>query len=460
MIHFMSTQNITCWTRPLHRAKIFYMNQRGVGELDFGDQSSLDSALSVVAKGLNESGILRVTRQVRGMLARGEKVANLTVGDFDPRYFPIPEKLTEEIQAAVSRGETNYPTPEGMLPLREAISEFVYRTAGVRYPVDAIVVCSGGRPVIYGAYRALINPGDKVLYSVPSWQNDAYSWLTGGESIEIEATDKTNFQPTLEELAPHIPEAQMLCLCSPGNPTGAVMSEESLKEILTAVVDENRKRQSAGKRPLFVLHDQMYGALVSRGQKHTWPAAVVPESARYVISVDGVSKAYAGTGLRVGWMLVAPAVGKRIRDLLSHAGAWAPRAEQVAVSRFLCDQGAIAEFRKEMDARLEDRLTVMHEGFQALERDGYPVTSINPQGAIYFSACFALHGRAFGGKKLETDEDIRSVLLEQAGVAVVPFTAFGVRGDTGWFRLSAGAVSMDELREMFPRIRSLLDKIS
>jgi aspartate aminotransferase len=436
------------------------MTLRGTGELDFGDQSSLDSALSNVARGLNESGILRVTRQVRGMLARGEKVANLTVGDFDPRYFPIPQKLADEIQAAIGRGETNYPTPEGMLPLREAISEFIYRNTGVRYPVEAIVVCSGGRPVIYGTYRAIINPGDKVLYSVPSWQNDSYSWLTGGESIEIEAKDDTNFQPTLEQLAPHIPEAAMLCLCSPGNPTGSVMGAEQMTEILEAVVDENRKRESAGRRPLFVLHDQMYGQLVSRGQKHTWPAAVVPESARYVISADGVSKAYAGTGLRVGWMLVAPAVGARIRDILSHAGAWAPRAEQLAVARFLCDQSAIDEFRREMDARLAERLTAMHEGFQTLERDGYPVASINPQGAIYFSACFDLRGRSFDGQKISTDEDIRTLLLQQAGVAVVPFTAFGVKGDTGWFRLSAGAVSMDELREMFPRIRSLLDQIS
>jgi aspartate aminotransferase len=88
------------------------MTLRGTGELDFGDQSSLDSALSNVARGLNESGILRVTREVRGLLARGEKIANLTVGDFDPRYFPIPHKLADEIQAAIGRGETNYPTPE------------------------------------------------------------------------------------------------------------------------------------------------------------------------------------------------------------------------------------------------------------------------------------------------------------------------------------------------------------
>src|SRR5665811_2196893 len=204
------------------------MTQSEAGQLDFGDQSSLDAALSVKARGLQESGILRITRQVRAMIARGETVVNLTVGDFDPRYFPIPKKLAEEIQAAVGRGETNYPTPEGMLPLRQAISDYVFRTAQVRYPVEAIVVCSGGRPVLYGAYRAIVNRGDKVLYSVPSWQNDAYSWLTGAESIEILATRKTGFQPTLEQLAPHLPDAAMLCLCSPGNPTGTVMTAEQL----------------------------------------------------------------------------------------------------------------------------------------------------------------------------------------------------------------------------------------
>jgi len=435
------------------------MTDNETGQLDFGDQTSLDSALSVTARGLQESGILKITRHVRGMIARGEKVINLTVGDFDPRYFPIPKKLAEEIQAAIGRGETNYPTPEGMLPLRQAISDYVFRTAGVRYPVEAIVVCSGGRPVLYGAYRALINPGDKVLYSVPSWQNDSYSRLSGGESIEIEGTAENGFQPTLEQLAPHFPDAAMLCLCSPGNPTGTVMTAEQLTEILRAVVAENRKREAAGKRPLFVLHDQMYGALVTKGQTHTYPAAVVPESARYVISADGVSKAYAGTGLRIGWMLVPPAIGARIRDLLSHAGAWAPRAEQFAVAKFLNDPEAIAEFRKEMDARLAERLSAMFEGFSCMKSDGYPVDSINPQGAIYFSACFRIHGRSFNGKKLETDDEIRVLLLEQAGVAVVPFQAFGIRADTGWFRLSAGSVSMEEIEEMFPRLRGLLDKI-
>src|SRR4029078_5528004 len=135
------------------------MTQREDVALDFGDQSTLDASLSVMAHKLAESGILRTTRQVRGMLARGETVVNLTVGDFDPRYFPIPRKLSQLIQSAVARGETNYPNPEGLPSLRQSISDYVFRTARIRYPLDAIVVCSGGRPVLYGAYRAILNPG-------------------------------------------------------------------------------------------------------------------------------------------------------------------------------------------------------------------------------------------------------------------------------------------------------------
>src|SRR4051794_28877422 len=174
--------------------------------LDFGDQKSLDASLSTAVRGLQESGILRITRQVRGMLARGETIVNLTVGDFDPRYFPIPNELSEALQAAVARGETNYPNPEGIPALRQAISDYVFRTSGVRYPLDSIVVCSGGRPVLYGAYRAVIDPGDKVLFSVPSWQNDSYAWLTGGESIVVEGSAETGFQPTMEQIRPHLGE--------------------------------------------------------------------------------------------------------------------------------------------------------------------------------------------------------------------------------------------------------------
>jgi aspartate aminotransferase len=112
-----------------------------------------------------------------------------------------------------------------------------------------------------------------------------------------------------------------------------------------------------------------------------------------------------------------------------------------------------------MDARIAERLGAMHTGFTELKDAGYPVDSINPQGAIYFSAQFRLHGRKVDGRRVNTDEEIRSLLLERAGMAVIPFQAFGVQADTGWFRLSAGAVSLDELRSLFPRIRTLLDEV-
>ena len=112
-----------------------------------------------------------------------------------------------------------------------------------------------------------------------------------------------------------------------------------------------------------------------------------------------------------------------------------------------------------MDASIAERLEAMFEGFESLKSARYPVDSINPQGAIYFSAQFKLHGRSVAGEEIVTDEQIRNLLLVRAGAAVVPFQAFGVQGDTGWFRLSAGAVSLDEIRSLFPRIKALLDEV-
>jgi aspartate aminotransferase len=146
----------------------------------------------------------------------------------------MPRRAAAE--RAVAGGETNYQNPEGLPALRQSISDYVFRTAGVRYPLDAIVVCSGGRPVLFGAFTAVANPGDKVIFSVPSWQNDSYSWLARAESIVIEATLDTGFQPTIEQIRPHLHEAVMLCICSPGNPTGTVMGRKQLDDILRAAV--------------------------------------------------------------------------------------------------------------------------------------------------------------------------------------------------------------------------------
>ena len=223
-------------------------------------------------------------------------------------------------------------------------------------------------------------------------------------------------------------------------------------------MDENAKRTKAGRRHLFLLFDQVYGTLVFGGIKHEHPAALVPEVAPWLITVDGISKGLAATGLRVGWLLAAPEVTSRMRDLIGHIGAWAPRPEQVATAKFLRNEAAVDAFRKTMNAAVDERLEALYAGFNAMKADGFPVECIQPQGAIYLSLRIAIAGRSLDGRRLDGNDAIRKAILEHAGLAVVPFQAFGLMEETGWFRLSVGAVSMDEIAQMFPRLRALLTR--
>ncbi len=424
--------------------------------LDFGNQATLDRSLSGMARRLRGSVILRIAGEVRAMIAAGKPVCNLTVGDFDPKQFPIPTVLKDAIVKALDQGETNYPPSEGLLALRKAIADYVDREQGVRYPVESVLVAGGGRPVVYAAFRTVLDPGDTVVYSVPSWNNDYYAEITDTKSIAVEATRENGFQPTLAQIAPHLPIASLLCLCSPGNPTGTMMSAEQLSQILDAVVAENRVREAAGRRQLFVLFDQIYGSLVYPPSEHANPVGLVPAAAPYVIALDGISKAFAATGLRLGWVLAAPAVIARMKDLLGHVGAWAPRAEQVGTAEFLANPDAITDYRTEMHRGLMARLDALYQGFAQLKSEGHPVDCINPQGAIYLSLRLNLVGKVIAGRAIQTNEDIRQLLLERAGLAVVPFQAFGLPGDSGWFRISVGACSLADIDQAFPRVRALL----
>jgi aspartate aminotransferase len=177
----------------------------------------------------------------------------------------------------------------------------------------------------------------------------------------------------------------------------------------------------------------------------------VPESARWTIIIDGISKAFAATGLRVGWTVAPAHITARMRDILGHVGAWAPRPEQVAVAKFLSMRDAIDSFHDGMIRDLRLRLDLLYNGFESMRRDGLPVRAFTPQGAMYLSVQFQLAGH--------TNEEIRRLLLDRAGFAVVAFQAFGLRKDSGWFRLSAGAVSPQEIEEGLRRVRETLQSL-
>jgi aspartate aminotransferase len=411
-----------------------------------------DDTVGTMVRGLIGSEILRIAGEIRELVAQGKQVCNLTVGDFSPREFPIPAALGEAIATALKAGETNYPPSDGVLALRQAVVRFYERALGLKYPLESVLIAGGARPVIYAIFRAVVDAGETVIYPVPSWNNNHYSYMVGAKRVEVVTSPEHGFMPTVEQLAPHLSEARLLCLCSPLNPTGTMISPESLKDISRRVVAENRQREAQGRKPLIVMYDQIYWTLTFGQAKHVTPLELVPELAPYTVFVDGISKAFAATGVRVGWAVGPPSIISRMKDVLGHVGAWAPKAEQVAVARFLDDVPAVASYLETMKRRVDERLVALHQGLSAMREAGLPVRSIAPQGAIYLSAQFDLIGKA----GLKTNDDIRKLLLDKAGFALVPFQAFGLKDDTGWFRLSVGAVSMEEIQVALPRVEAVL----
>jgi aspartate aminotransferase len=412
--------------------------------------------VSSMAEGLVGSEILKIAADVRHAVAAGEPVCNLTVGDFAPRQFRIPPSLEAGIVQAYADGETNYPPSDGVPALREAVARFYARRLGLAYPAATVLVAGGGRPLIYGAYRALVDDGDRVLYPVPSWNNNHYAHLTGANGVPIVCGADTDFLPTAEQLAPHVAGARLIALCSPLNPTGTLFDPGVLADICDLVLAENARR-GPGERPLYVLYDHIYWMLTFGNARHATPPGLRPAMARYTVFVDGVSKAFAATGVRVGWTAGPPDVIDRMSGLLGHVGAWAPRPEQVAVARLLDDDAAIDAWHGRMKPAIEARLTALHAGLAALSAAGLPVRTIPPRAAIYLTAQFDLLGRRTpAGDVLSCGEDIRRYLLAEAGLAMVPFSAFGASDDSGWCRLSVGAVSPEDIADLLPRLEAAL----
>lgn len=416
-------------------------------------RTDAERGLSSMAKGLVGSEILKIAAQVRALIAAKHEVCNLTVGDFASKQFPIPQLLSDETSAALERGETNYPPSDGMPELRKAVQRVYRERLGISYPLESILIASGARPCIYATYRAVVDPGEQVFYPVPSWNNNHYVQLVGARAIELPVGPETNFLPTAAMLRKSVGNARLIVISTPVNPTGTVMPVEEVRALGEFLVEENDRRRAAGIRPLYLMYDHVYRDLTFRGFTHETPVRLVPACAPFVIFIDAISKSFCATGLRVGWVVGPSAIVSRMRDIIGHVGAWAPRAEQVASAKLLEDYAATDAFHTKMLADVSVRLEAAFQGISQLKKTGVPIEAIAPQGAIYLTVRFNFIGKPIpGGGVFKTNEDIRNYLLEKAGFAVVPFQAFGVREDSGWFRLSVGAASLAEIQAAFERL--------
>jgi aspartate aminotransferase len=418
------------------------------------------SRVSGLAASLVGSEILKIASEMRALRAAGRAICDLTVGDFDPRQFPIPERLRGAIAKALERGETNYPPATGMPDLRQAVRRFYARELGLQYPLESVLIAAGARPAIYCLFRTLCDPGDRVAYPVPSWNNNHYVHLVQGSGVPVECTPIERFLPTAAALREQLAGVRLLCLNSPLNPTGTAFTAAALAEICTAIVGENAARQRRGERPLYLMYDQIYWQLCFGDTTHVTPVGLVPEMARYTTFIDGISKCFAATGLRVGWAVGPADVIGRMSAVLGHVGAWAPRPEQLATVELLDDPAAMSAYLETFKRGIESRLDRLHAGFQEMKAAGLPVDSIPPMGAIYLTARIHPFGRRTPqGAEIGTNEDIRRYVLETAGIGVVPFQAFDFPYDDGWFRLSVGAASEADIAAALPRLAASLKQL-
>ncbi len=412
--------------------------------------------VSDLAENITGSEIIKIAGEINARIANGEQITNLTIGDFNPEIYPLPEELLSEIIKAYQEGHTNYPQANGMEVLRKSVSGYIEKRQGLLYSYDDVLISGGARPLIYAAYRTVVNRGEKVIFPIPSWNNNHYTYLNAADAIAIETKPENRFLPTSEEIKPYMAEAALVALCSPLNPTGTSFTRDDLMEICDLVLEENRKRK--GRKPLYLLYDQIYWALTHGDTVHVDPVSIRPEMKEYTIYIDGISKAFAATGVRVGWAFGPNQVIQKMKALLSHIGAWAPKPEQIATARFLNNEPVVEQVIQKHRKMIFERVEGLYKGFLDLKQEGFPVDAIRTEGAMYLTVKIDLIGRSPSeGKIFKDAEDVTMFLIKDAKIGIVPFYCFGASRQSPWFRISVGTLKTEDVPTVIENLQMTLN---
>ena len=418
--------------------------------------------LSRLANDIHGSAILQIAADVRALKAQGEPIIDLTVGDFSSKQFRIPKELEDGIVDALRAGESTYPPSNrdrGTTQCGARLLRAPPRSATIRSSRFSSRRARGRRstrPIARSSIRAIAScsacrRGTTITTAISLARRPSSS----------SATRRPVFFRPPTCCVRVIRDARLLALNSPLNPTGTVFDADQLAAICDLVLEENARR-GPNERPLYVMYDQVYWMITAGGvdARRSGLAAPGDGAVRRSSSTRSRRRSRRPDSAWVG-RSAPPTSSSRWPTSSTHVGAWAPRAEQVATARLLADHASVDRYVDNMRREAGARLDAVHDGLTAMQRDGFPVECIRPQGAIYVSGRFALHGmRTPNGDLLETDDDVRRYILRAANLAAVPFGAFGVQRDRGgWFRLSIGVVSVAQIEAVFPPLRHALEML-
>ena len=392
--------------------------------------------LSARARAMAPSPTMAIDAKSKQMLAEGIDVVNFSVGEPD---FDTPEHIKRAGIAAIEKGFTKYTPAAGTLELRKAICEKLRKDNGLEYKPEQIVVSNGAKQSLYNAYQVLLDPGDEVIIQAPYWVSyPEIVKLAGGVPVVVKTDESTGFKMTAAQLKAAItPRTRAINLNSPSNPTGAVYTKAELEAIAEIAVE----------RQLLVITDEMYEKLLYDGAEHHSIAAFGPEIKKLTITVNGMSKAFAMTGWRMGYSASETLYAKAMGDLQSQSTSGPSSISQkAALQALLGDQGPVEAMRREFDARRQHMM-------ERLNRIPGFAVKVAPQGAFYlFPNVKALFGRTIRGRLIQNSDDLGTLILDEAKVGVVPGSGFGA---DDYIRFSY-ATSMERIDEGLNRIEALL----
>lgn len=386
---------------------------------------------------LAPSATLAMSQKSSEMKAQGVDVINMSVGEPD---FMTPEPIKEAGKKAIDDNFSKYSPVPGYPALRNAISKKLKAENGLDYTASEIIVGTGGKQGVCNAIMALVNPGDEVIIPAPYWVSyPQMVKLAGGNPVIISAGIEQDFKITAAQLEASItPKTKMIILCSPSNPTGSVYTKAELDELAKVVISHE---------DVFVLSDEIYEHINYIG-KHASIAAC-PNMKERTIICNGMSKAYAMTGWRLGWVAAPEWIVKGLNKLQGqYTSGTSSVSQMAALAAYEGDQQCVEDFRKTFQRR-RDLIVNLAKGIPGLE--------VNiPQGAFYlFPKCSSFFGKSNGKYTINNSTDLAMYLLEEGHVATVGGDDFG---SPDCFRMSY-ATSDDNIKEALQRIKDALSKL-